>query len=321
MASVADQRAVPDLSAEYPEYRRGVLLGAAAYGMWGLFPLFWTLLDRAGALETLAQRMVWSLVAVFGVLWWLGRRRGTGFASVRAVLRNRRQLGLLAIAAVLISFNWGAYIWGVNNGRVVETALGYFTGPLVSVLIGVLLLGERLRVLQWVAVGLGAIAVVVLAVGYGQVPWVALVLAFSFSTYGLVKKLARAGAVESVAVETGVTLVPALAYIVILESAGSGTFFSLGIGHTLLFVAGGLITTLPLLAFAGAATRIPLSMVGLLQYLAPVMQFAFGVLVFHEAMPPERWIGFAIVWAGLIVLTVDSTRRRAPRALEPAPPS
>lgn len=321
MASVAGQRAVPDTSAEFPEYRRGVLLGAAAYGMWGLFPLFWTLLDQAGALETLAQRMVWSLTAVFVVLWWVGRRRGTGFASVRAVLRNRRQLGLLAIAAVLISFNWGAYIWGVNNGRVVETALGYFTGPLVSVLIGVLLLGERLRVLQWIAVGLGAVAVVVLAVGYGEVPWVALVLAFSFSTYGLVKKLANVGAVDSVAVETGVTLVPALAYIVILESAGDGTFFSLGIGHALLFVAGGVITTLPLLAFAGAATRIPLSMVGLLQYLAPVMQFGFGVLVFHEAMPPERWLGFAIVWAGLIVLTVDGTRRRTPKSLEPALPS
>jgi chloramphenicol-sensitive protein RarD len=318
VASVADQRTVPDTSAEFPEYRRGVLFGVSAYGMWGLFPLFWTLLDRAGALETLAQRMVWSLFAVFSVLWWLGRRRGTGFASVRAVLRNRRQLGLLAIAAVLISVNWGAYIWGVNNGRVVETALGYFTGPLVSVLIGVLLLGERLRVLQWVAVGLGAIAVVVLAVGYGEVPWIALTLAFSFSTYGLVKKLANVGAVDSVAVETGVTLVPALVYLVVLESTGNGTFFSLDIGHTLLFVAGGIITTLPLLAFAGAATRIPLSMIGLIQYMTPTMQFMFGVLVFHEAMPLERWLGFAIVWAGLVVLTIDGMRRRSPRALEPA---
>ncbi len=312
MASVADQRTLPDTSAEFPEYRRGVLFGVSAYGMWGLFPLFWTLLDRAGALETLAQRMVWSLFAVFSVLWWLGRRRGTGFSSIRAVLRNRRQLGLLAIAAVLISVNWGAYIWGVNNGRVVETALGYFTGPLVSVLIGVLLLGERLRVLQWVAVGLGAVAVVVLAVGYGQVPWIALTLAFSFSTYGLVKKLANVGAVDSVAVETGVTLVPALIYLVILESAGHGTFFTLGIGHTLLFVAGGVITTLPLLAFAGAATRIPLSMIGLIQYLTPTMQFTLGVLVFREAMPLERWLGFAIVWAGLIVLTADGMRRRSP---------
>ena len=303
-------RPLPDT---YPEYRRGVLLGATAYGLWGLFPLFWTLLSASGALETLAHRMVWSLVVVLLVLWWTGR-----FGSMRAVLASRRRLGLLAAAAVLISFNWGGYIWGVTHGRVVETALGYFTGPLVSVLIGVLLLGERLRVAQWVAVGLGAIAVAVLAVGYGQVPWVALVLAFSFSTYGLVKKLAGVPAVESVGIEAGFTLVPALGYIVVLEATGSGTFVSLGVGHTLLLVAGGLVSTLPLLAFGGAAVRIPLSMIGLLQYLAPVLQFAFGVLVFHELMPPERWLGFAIVWLGLVILTVDGMR--ASRTLEaPAP--
>lgn len=312
VSSVAGPRADP-----FPEYRRGVVLGATAYGLWGLFPLFWTLLGAAGALETLAHRMVWSLVVMVGVLWWLGHRRGTGFAPVRAVLRDRRRLWLLVAAAVLISFNWGAYIWGVNNGRVVETALGYFTGPLVSVLIGVLALGERLRRAQWVAVGLGAGAVVVLAVGYGQVPWIALVLAVSFSTYGLVKKLAGVPAVESVGIEAGLMLVPAVAYIVFVEATGTGTFTSLGIGHALLLVACGIVSTAPLLAFGGAAVRIPLSMVGLLQYLAPVLQFAFGVLVFHEHMPPERWLGFAIVWLGLIVLTVDGTRRRPQ---EPQPP-
>ncbi len=303
VSSVAGQRAVPD---EFPEYRRGVVLGATAYGLWGLFPLYWTLLGSAGALETLAHRMVWSLVVMAGVLWWLNR--GTAFASVRAVLASRRKLGLLAIAAVLIAFNWGGYIWGVNHGRVVETALGYFTGPLVSVLMGVLLLGERLRVAQWVAVGLGAVAVVVLAVGYGQVPWVALVLAFSFSTYGLVKKLADVPAVESVGIESAIALVPALAYLCVLEATGTGTFLSLGAGHTLLLIGGGVVSTLPLLAFGGAAVRIPLSMIGLLQYVAPVLQFAFGVLVFHELMPPERWLGFAIVWLGLTVLTVDGMR-------------
>jgi chloramphenicol-sensitive protein RarD len=303
-------RPLPDT---YPEYRRGVLLGATAYGLWGLFPLFWTLLSASGALETLAHRMVWSLAVMLLVLWWTGR-----FGSVRAVLASRRRLWLLAVAAVLISLNWGGYIWGVTNGRVVETALGYFTGPLVSVLMGVLLLGERLRVGQWLAVGLGAIAVGVLAVGYGQVPWVALLLAFSFSTYGLVKKLAGVPAAESVGIEAGFMLVPALAYIAFLEATGSGTFVSLGVGHTLLLIAGGLVTTLPLLAFGGAAVRIPLSMIGLLQYLAPVLQFAFGVLVFHEQMPPERWLGFAIVWLGLVILTVDGMR--ASRTLDaPAP--
>lgn len=289
-------------------------LGAAAYAMWGLFPLYWTLLSAAGALETLAHRMVWSLVAVAVVLAWSRR-----FASFRAVLANRRQLLMLAGAAVLISANWGAYIWGVHNGRVVETALGYFTGPLVSVLMGVLLLGERLRKAQWTAVALGAVAVVVLAVGYGQVPWIALVLAFSFSTYGLVKKLAGVDAVESMAVETSVTLLPALAYIVFLEGSGVGTFTSVGLGHTLLLIGGGFVTMLPLLAFGAAAVRIPLTMLGLLQYLAPVLQFTFGLLVFHEQMPPERWLGFAIVWLALVILTIDGTRRRAPAALEAEP--
>jgi chloramphenicol-sensitive protein RarD len=298
---------------QYPEYRRGVLLGATAYGLWGLFPLYWTLLGSAGALEALAHRMLWSLVVVAAVLGFLGR-----FGSVRAVLRDRRKLGLLAVAAVLIAFNWGGYIWGVNHGRVVETALGYFTGPLVSVLIGVVLLGERLRVAQWVAVGLGTVAVVVLAVGYGQVPWVALVLAFSFSLYGLVKKLAGVPALESVGIEAGLSFVPALAYLCLVELSGAGTFFSLGVGHALLLIGGGIVSTAPLLAFGGAAVRIPLSMIGLLQYLAPVLQFLFGVLVFREQMPPERWLGFAIVWLGLIILTIDSTRRTRKPAPQPA---
>ncbi|WP_211288788.1 EamA family transporter RarD [Actinophytocola xinjiangensis] len=297
------------LTDRFPEYRRGVVLGAVAYGVWGLFPLYWTLLGAAGALEALAHRMAWSLPVMIIVLWWIGRRRGTGFAPVIAVVRNRRKLGLLALAALLIAFNWGGYIWGVNNGRVVETALGYFTGPLVSVLIGVLLLGERLRVAQWVAVGLGTVAVVVLAVGYGQVPWVALVLAFSFSAYGLVKKLADVPAVESVGLEAAVAFVPAFAFICVLQISGTGTFGTLGLGHSLLLIGGGVVSCIPLLAFGGAAVRIPLSMIGLLQYLAPVLQFAFGVLVFHEAMPAERWIGFAIVWLGLIILTIDGTRQ------------
>lgn len=282
-----------------------MLFGVTAYGLWGLFPLYWSLLASAGALETLAHRMIWSLVVVAGVVVWTRR-----IGSFRAVLRDRRQFLLLATAAVLISANWGGYIWGVTNGHVVETALGYFIGPLVSVLLGVLLLGERLRPLQWTAVGLGAVAIVVLVVGYGEMPWIALLLACSFATYGLVKKLAGTAAVESMAVETVVMLLPALAYVVFLQASGTGTFTSLGLGHTLLLVGGGLVTTVPLLAFAAAAVRIPLATIGLLQYMTPSLQFLFGVLVFHEQMPPERWVGFAIVWLALIALTIDSTRRR-----------
>jgi chloramphenicol-sensitive protein RarD len=283
-----------------------------AYGLWGLFPLYWSLLASAGAMETLAHRMIWSLVVVVVIVAWT-RRLG----SVRAVVRDRRKLGLLACAAVLISANWGGYIWGVTHGHVVETALGYFIGPLVSVLLGVFMLGERLRPAQWTAVGLGAVAIVVLVVGYGQVPWIALLLAFSFATYGLVKKLAGAGAVESMAVETGVTLLPAIAYVVFVEASGSGTFTTLGVGHALLLVGGGVVTMVPLLAFAAAAVRIPLATIGLLQYMTPSLQFLFGVLLFHEQMPPERWLGFAIVWLALIVLTVDGVRRRSAPELIP----
>ncbi|MGB3440776.1 MAG: EamA family transporter RarD [Actinophytocola sp.] len=307
--SAAGQRTDADA-----EHRRGIAFGVTAYGLWGLFPLYWSLLAAAGALETLAHRMIWSLVVVAGLLLWTRR-----FGSYLAVLRNRRQLLLLAAAAVLISANWGAYIWGVTHGHVVETALGYFIGPLVSVLLGVVLLKERLRRAQWIAVGLGLVAVVVLAVGYGEMPWIALVLAFSFATYGLVKKLANVGAVESMAVETSVTLLPAVAYVVALEASGSGTFATLGAGHMLLLIGGGFVTMVPLLAFAAAAVRIPLSVIGLLQYMTPSMQFAFGVLVFGEQMPPERWLGFGIVWLALAVLTFDGLRRRTPKTLEPEP--
>ncbi|MFC4854298.1 EamA family transporter RarD [Actinophytocola glycyrrhizae] len=307
--SVAGQRTEHDA-----EHRRGVLFGVTAYGIWGLFPLYWALLSASGALETLAHRMIWSLVVVAGVLLWTRR-----FGTFRAVLRNRRQLLLLTAAAVLIATNWGVYIWGVNSGHVVETALGYFIGPLVSVLLGVVLLGERLRKAQWTAVALGVVAVVVLAVGYGELPWIALVLACSFATYGLVKKLANVGAVESMAVETSVTLLPALAFVVFLEASGNGTFTTGGVGHALLLVGGGFVTMVPLLAFGAAAVRIPLSVIGLLQYLTPSLQFTFGVLVFREHMPPERWLGFAFVWLALIVLTFDGLRRRTPPAIEPEP--
>ena len=299
---------------DYPEYRRGVVLGIASYAMWGLFPLYWPLLKPGGALEILAHRMVWSLLFMLLVLWVSGRRGGSAWSGLRAVLSDRRRLGLLAMAAVLITVNWGAYIWGVNNGHVVETALGYFIGPLVSVVVGVLLLGERLRGAQWVAVGLGAVAVVVLTIGYGQPPWIALLLAFPFAIYGLLKKLAATGAIESLAVETALTSIPALIYLGILEGTGAGTFTGHGVGHALLLAGSGVVTALPLLTFGATATRIPLSMVGLLQYIAPVMQFLLGVLAFHEHMPVERWVGFAMVWLGLAILSWDGIR--APRRVQ-----
>jgi chloramphenicol-sensitive protein RarD len=281
------------------EGRRGTLLGLAAYLVWGLFPLYWPLLEPAGAIEILAHRVLWSLVLVAVVL--LLRTR-----SMRTLPRQRRPLSLLVIAAVLIAVNWGVYIWGVNAHHVVETSLGYFVNPLVSVGFGVLLLGERLRRAQWVAVGLAAIGVVVLTIDAGRPPWIALVLAASFGGYGLIKKVVGVPAVEGLVVETAVLAPVALGYVVIGGVVGATTFSSNGADHAALLASAGVATALPLLAFAGAAARVPLSRLGLMQYLTPTMQFLVGVLVRHEPLPPGRLAGFVVVWVALALFTVDT---------------
>ncbi|GAA4104349.1 EamA family transporter RarD [Nonomuraea soli] len=299
-----------------PDYRRGVLFGIAAYAMWGLFPLYWPLLKPSEPLEILAHRMAWSLVAVVAIL--AVRRHWSWF---RELVKQPKTMGLLALAAVLVSLNWLTYIYAVNSGQVVESALGYFINPLVSVLFGVLLLKERLRSLQWVAVGFGALAVVVLAVGYGRPPWIALILAMSFGVYGLVKKKANVGAAESLTVETLVLLAPALAYLVYLETQGTATFGHSTPWHALLLAGAGVITAVPLLCFTSAAIRVPLSTIGLLQYIAPVLQFLVGVLIAQETMPVSRWLGFSIVWLALAIFSYDSLRtaRRARKALAEGP--
>ncbi|MDX3236149.1 EamA family transporter RarD [Streptomyces sp. ME03-5709C] len=288
------------------EQRAGLLSGFAAYGLWGLFPLYWPLLEPSGAGEILAHRMVWSLAVVSVVLLVLRR-----WAWVPQLLRQPRQprrLGLLAVAAAVISVNWGLYIWGVNSGHVVETSLGYFINPLVTIALGVLVLHERLRPAQWAAVGIGAAAVLVLTLGYGRLPWIALTLACSFATYGFVKKKVGMGGLESLAAETALQFLPALGYLVFLGTRGQTTFASHGAGHAFLLAACGVVTAVPLIFFGAAAIRIPLSMLGLLQYLAPVFQFGLGLLWFHEEMPAERWAGFALVWLALALLTWDALR-------------
>ncbi|MEW9527728.1 EamA family transporter RarD [Microbispora sp. NPDC049125] len=300
-----------------PESRRGILYGIAAYTMWGLFPLYWPLLKPSGSVEILAHRMVWSLVAVAGIL--AVRRHWSWFRTL-----TRRQLVLLTLAAVTVSLNWGVYIYAVNSGHVVEGALGYFINPLVSVLFGVVVFRERLRPWQWAAVGLGTLAVVILTLDYGRLPWIALVLAVSFGTYGLIKKMAQVGSAESLTVETLVLLVPALGYIVVIQANGTGTFGQHGLGHAALLAASGLITAVPLLCFTASALRVPLTVIGVLQYIAPTLQFLCGVLVVHETMPASRWAGFAVVWLALAVFTWDGLRAahtarrddRAARALE-----
>ncbi len=291
------------------ERKAGLLLGVAAYGIWGLFPLYWPLLEPAGAVELLAHRVVWSAV-VMVVLVTVVRRR----SQLLAVLRSPRRLALMTGAGVMIGINWGLYIWGVNNHHVVETSLGYFINPLVTVLLGVFVLGERLARLQWGALGLAAVAVLALTVDYGRPPWIALALAVSFGTYGLIKKTVGVGAVEGLTVETLVLLPVALGYLVVLDVHGDGGFTTHGPGHVALLVSSGLVTAVPLLCFGAAASRVSLTTLGLLQYLTPSLQFVLGVAVLGEPMPPTRWIGFVLIWLALALFTVASVRgRRAER--------
>jgi chloramphenicol-sensitive protein RarD len=297
-------------NADDGDERRGLIYGASAYVLWGVFPLYFPLLEPAGTVEILAERMAWSLVLMAIVLTVT---RGLG--NVRAVVRDRRRAGLLATAAALVSVNWGFYIYGVNTGHVVETSLGYFINPLFTIVLGVVVLGERLRRAQWVAVGIGTVAVLVIAVDYGRPPWIALVLAVSFGLYGFCKKRADVGAVESLSIETAVQFVPALVAIAVIGSQGDlvfGTRWSTSV----LLAGTGVITVVPLLFFAAGTRRLPLSVLGLLQYLAPVLQFAVGVGIRHESLPVAELIGFCLVWLALLVLTVDGLRsQRAGRQL------
>ncbi|WP_052499710.1 EamA family transporter RarD [Streptomyces vietnamensis] len=283
--------------------------------MWGLVPLFWPLLKPAGAIEILAHRMVWSLAFV-GIALLALRRWGW----IPELVRSPRKLGLITFAAAVITVNWGLYIWSVNTGHVVEASLGYFINPLVTIALGVLVLKERLRPAQWAAVGVGVAAVLVLAIGYGRPPWISLTLAFSFAVYGLVKKKVNIGGLESLAAETAVQFLPALGYLVWLGTRGDLAFGHHGAGHTALLAATGIVTAAPLVCFGAAAIRVPLSTLGLLQYLAPTFQFLLGVVYFHEEMPPERWAGFSLVWLALTILTWDALRtaRKSRAAVEAA---
>ncbi|MBC6469054.1 EamA family transporter RarD [Actinomadura alba] len=290
-----------------------MIFGIAAYAMWGLFPLYWPLLKPAEASEILAHRILWSLFAVVAIL--AVRRHWSWVRSL-----TLKQVGLLALAAMVISVNWGMYIYGVNSGHTIETSLGYFINPLISVVLGVVVFQERLRRMQWAAIALGAAAVIVLTADYGRLPWIALTLACSFGTYGLLKKFANTPSAESLTVETSVLLLPALAFTLMLHSHGDATFGNAGAAQALLLVGGGVITAVPLMLFNASAIRLPMTTVGLLQYLAPTLQFLIGLLVQHEQMPASRWIGFLLVWVALVILTYDGVRgsRRQRRQVVPA---
>jgi chloramphenicol-sensitive protein RarD len=292
--------------------RTGVIAGLACYVAWGAFPLYFHALRAAGALELVSWRIVFSLA--LSVLLVTGLRR---WGRVLAVLRSRGQFGLLAVAAVAIAGNWGVYGLAVVTGNVLEASLGYFVNPLLTVLLGVVVLRERLRPSQWVAVGIGLAAVVVITVDLGRLPWMALTLAVSFGTYGLLKnQLARRGEgvdpLTGLTVETGVLVVPAAVALGLLGDRL--TFTEVGPLHTTLLVLAGPTTLLPLVLFAVAAGRVPLSLIGMMQYVTPVLQFGCALLL-GETMPTSRWIGFGLVWVALAVLTVDAMRHQRRRVV------
>ncbi|WP_341952816.1 EamA family transporter RarD [Salinibacterium sp. TMP30] len=283
----------------------GLGFAVSAYVLWGAMPIVFFSLKESGAIEIVAWRIVLSLVFCAALL--LVTR---GYARVLAIIRDRRTFWSLGLAGALVVVNWLIYVYASVNGHIVEAALGYFTNPIVTVLLGVLILRERLRPLQWLALGISALAVLVLAIGYGSFPWIALGLAFSFGLYGLVKKSVgrKADALGGLAVETAFLTPIAIVVLLMLSANGTLTVGTVGTGHTVLTLCLGAITAIPLILFAAAARRLPLTYMGLAQYLAPILQLVVGVFIFHEAMPPERWLGFAIVWVALAILTFDLFR-------------
>ena len=292
---------------------KGILYGIGAYALWGFFPIYWKLLHHVPALQLLSHRIGWSFVMLMAVVFVTRQ-----WADFRSKL-NARTLGIYFIAAILIGVNWLTYVWAVNAGFIVETSLGYFINPLLSVLLGVIILREKLRPAQWIPLGLAAAGVIYLTVVYGKLPWIALTLAFSFGVYGLVKKLAPLGSLYGLTLETGILFLPALIYLLTMEANGSGAFLHTGTNSDLLMIGAGIATTVPLLMFASAAQRIPLSTVGLLQYIAPTIQFLLGVFVYKEAFDFNHLIGFSVVWLALVIFWVENYLAHRNVSTEPIP--
>ena len=297
--------------------RPGLAFAVASYVLWGFLPVLFVSLQPAGPIEIVAWRIVLSLV--FCALLISATR---GWPRLLAILRDRATLLTLSVAGVFILVNWVVYVFASVTGHVVEASLGYFTNPIVTVLLGVIVLRERLRPLQWVAIGVSAVAVFVLAIGYGAFPWIALTLAFSFGLYGLVKKRVgpKADAISGLAIETAVLAPAAAVALLVIGALGGLTIATEGAGHTALILSLGIATAVPLILFAAASRRLPLTYMGLVQYIAPILQLVVGVVVLKEEMPPERWLGFGIVWLALAILTVDmfvaAARQRRRRAYE-----
>lgn len=289
-----------------PIDRRGLAAAVSAYLIWGVFPLYWALLGHLPALEIIAHRVLWCAVSVSLWLFW---SEGRGW--LRRALAGRRVGRLLIASSLLISVNWGVYIWAVTNGRVVDASLGYFINPLLSVALGVGVLGERLNRVQWSAVTLAAVGVLWLTLSQGALPWIALVLASSFAVYGLIRKQVAVEAVPGVAIESLILTPVALGWLLWLAAAQRGAFLAGSAGQDVLLVVGGVLTALPLIGFAYGARRIPYSLVGILQYISPTLQLLSGVLLLGEPFGSDRAIGFGCIWLALAVYAQDGWRRRA----------
>ena len=280
----------------------GLVYGLGAYVLWGLFPLYWPLLKPATPPEIVSHRAVWTMVFCFIIL-----AITKSLKSTLATFKRPKVAAKLFTASILVSINWLIYIWATNNGHVVEASLGYYINPLSAIAFGIILLKERMRLLQWVSVSIATIGVLVLTIDYGRLPWVAFGVALSWGTYGLIKKQLNLGAVEGLAIETLIAFIPYCAYLIFLGSKGDGQFGQ-GVSLTLLLISAGAVTAIPLLLFNASTTRLPLTTIGLLQYITPTLTFIIGVWINHEVMSTARWIGFFIIWIALFVLAYDLVR-------------
>jgi chloramphenicol-sensitive protein RarD len=280
--------------------KKGFLYALGAYTAWGLFPLYWKMLHTVDAVQLIGHRIGWSFVILMFYII-VGRK----FSAFKEAIQSKKVLAIYSVAAILIAVNWLVYVWAVNADFIVETSLGYFINPLLSVLMGVVFLRERLRYSQWVPVVIAILGVIYLTISYGRLPWIALTLAFTFGTYGLVKKISPLGSLFGLTIETGILFLPAVIYLVYADISGSGVFLRQQSLTSILLVGSGVVTTIPLLMFASAAQRIPLSMVGIMQYIAPTLQFLIGVLVYKESFDKTQQVGFSIVWLGLLVFILE----------------
>lgn len=280
---------------------KGFWYAVGAYGLWGLFPIYWKLLHQVPALELIGHRVVWSFIALLSAIFLLKQ-----WKTFKGSVFSGRVLGIYTLAALLVGINWFMYVWAVNKGHIVETSLGYFINPLLSVLIGVIFFRERLRLWQWIPIGIAGMGVLYLTLAFGSLPWIALTLAFSFAFYGLVKKVAPLGSLHGLTLETIILLIPALVYLYTIGKSGNSSFLHSGFWVTFLLLGTGLVTTIPLLLFASAAKRIPLSLIGILQYIAPTTQFLIGILIYNEVFTFKQFIGYCFVWIALIIFGLDS---------------